>query len=123
MKNAIATLAIIVLMSATVTLARAEEKSIAGNWTFRVPELSLRLVLMQKGKTIRGTLQNPHGNPIQLKGQFSKGQLKFTGSSEGGEFAYRLSGTGTLQPDGSFAGNLMSNVGDMMWTAVRAESK
>jgi hypothetical protein len=123
MKKTIASLAIVVLMLAALTPAYAKQASIAGNWTFRVPELSLRLVLVQKGKNITGTLQNPHGNPIHLKGTYWDGQFKFTGSSEGGEFAYRLSGTGTLQKDGSFAGNLSSNVGDMMWTAIRAEAK
>src|SRR5215470_9342902 len=110
----------IALAWVTVSSAYAGEKGIGGTWTFRASELSLRLVLVQKGKQITGTLQNPHGNPIHLKGEFSGNQLKFTGSSEGGEWAYRLTGTGSLQPDGSFAGNLMSNVGDMMWTAVRA---
>jgi hypothetical protein len=114
------TILAIVLLLITVTSGYAEQKNISGNWSFRVPELSLRLVLVQKGKNITGTLQNPHGNPIQLKGEFAKGQLKFTGGSEGGEWAYRISGTGTLQADGSFAGSLTSNVGDMMWTAVRA---
>jgi hypothetical protein len=112
------------LILITVGSAYAEQKNLAGNWTFRVNnEMSLRLVLTQKGKNITGTLQNPHGNPIQLKGQFSGKELTFTGSSEGGEWAYRLSGKGTLQPDGSFAGDIKSNAGDMTWTAVRAPAK
>ena len=120
MKRLITMLAI-VLLCVAVTSAYAEEKNIGGTWTFRLSEISLRLELVQKGKNITGTLQNPHGNPIQLKGQFSGNQLKFTGSSEGGEWAYRLSGTGTLQSDGSFSGSLTSNVGDMTWTAIRAD--
>jgi len=119
MKRVFTILATIALAWVTINSAYAGEKGIGGTWTFRASELSLRLVLVQKGKQITGTLQNPHGNPIQLKGQFSGNQLKFTGSSEGGEWAYRLSGTGTLQPDGSFAGSLTSNVGDMTWTAIR----
>src|SRR5215470_1486223 len=111
----------IVLLCVAVTSAYAEQKSIGGTWTFRLSEISLRLELVQKGKNITGTLQNPHGNPIHLKGEFAGGQLKFTGSSKGGEWAYQLSGTGTLQADGSFAGSLTSNVGDMTWTAVRAD--
>jgi hypothetical protein len=120
MNRILTTLMVIVLAAVTITTAFAGPKDISGNWTFRVPELSLRLVLVQKGKNITGTLQNPHGNPIHLKGEFSNGQLKFTGSSKGGEWDYELSGTGSLQADGSFAGSLTSNVGDMTWTAVRA---
>src|SRR5215467_7242439 len=111
MKRVFTILGTIALAWVTVSSGYAGEKGIGGTWTFRASELSLRLVLVQKGKQITGTLQNPHGNPIQLKGQFSGNQLKFTGSSEGGEWAYRLSGTGTLQSDGSFAGSLTSNVG------------
>src|SRR5438105_4971208 len=132
MKRTLVTIALLGLMSIQISHAYAETNIIAGNWTFGVrppdavsaePEISLRLVLTQKGKNITGTLQNPHGNPIQIKGQFSNGVLKFTGSSEGGEWAYRLSGTGALQPDGSFAGDMKSNVGDMLWTAVRTVAK
>jgi hypothetical protein len=120
MKRLFTILATIALAWVTASSAYAGEKNIGGTWTFRASELSLRLVLVQKGKQITGTLQNPHGNPIHLKGEFSGKELKFTGSSEGGEWAYRLSGTGALQSDGSFAGSLTSNVGDMTWTAVRA---
>jgi len=120
MNRIFTTLMLIVLAAVTITSAFAGPKDISGTWTFRLPELSLRLELVQKGKNITGTLQNPHGNPIHLKGEFSSGQLKFTGSSKGGEWDYRLTGTGTLQTDGSFAGSLTSNVGDMTWTAVRA---
>ena len=124
MKKTLATLMIIGLNLIAVAAGYAEQKNLAGNWTFRVnDEMSLRLVLTQKGKNITGTLQNPHGNPIHLKGQFSGKQLKFTGSSDGAEWAYRLSGKGTLQPDGSFAGDLKSNVGDMTWIAVRGPAK
>jgi hypothetical protein len=123
-KKTLATLTTIGLILITVAAVYAEQKNLAGNWTFRVNnEMSLRLVLTQKGKNITGTLQNPHGNPIHLKGQFSGRELKFTGSSEGGEWAYRLTGKGMLQPDGSFAGDLKSNVGDMTWTAIRAPAE
>src|SRR5581483_9556678 len=130
MKRTLVTIALVGLIAISLTNAFADQKSIAGNWSFGIrgaasdspkPEMVVRLVLMQKGRNITGTLQNPHGNPIQIKGQFSKGRFTFTGSSEGGEWAYRLSGTGTLQSDGSFAGEIKSNVGDLLWTAVRVQ--
>jgi hypothetical protein len=124
MKKILITSAVIALIVIAVAGVYAEQKSLTGNWMMRLnDEISLRLVLRHKGKNITGTLQNPHGNPIQIKGQFSGKEFQFTGSSEGGEWAYRLSGRGTLQADGSFAGNIKSNVGDMTWTAVRGEAK
>ena len=125
MKRTSASFAIAVLvLIAAVMPTYAKAKTISGMWTFRIPEMSLRMELSQKGKTVTGTLQNPHnGSPIHLNGELLKGQLKFTGSSQGGEFEYKLSGMATLQPDGSLSGNLMSNAGDFMWTAVRVASK
>ena len=123
MKRTIGILTVVmVLMASALTSAYAKDESIEGTWTFRLTEISLRLVLVQNGKKITGTLQNPHGNPIHLTGEFSRGQLKFKGSSKGGEWDYKLSGTGTLQSDGSFSGDLTSNVGDMKWTAERANA-
>src|SRR5215510_4238243 len=124
MTKTITTFTVIGLIVITVVAAYAQQKNITGNWTMRFnDEISLRLVLTHKGKNVTGTLQNPHGNPIQIKGQLSGKEFQFTGSSEGGEWAYRMSGKGTLQKDGSFAGYIKSNVGDMTWTAVRAEAK
>jgi hypothetical protein len=71
MKRAFATLTVAGLVLLTVAGGYAEQLNLTGNWTMRLnDEISLRLVLTQKGKNVTGTLQNPHGNPIQIKGQF-----------------------------------------------------
>lgn len=125
MKKTFATLTLLlILLTATFTLA--QQQTIAGTWQFRVDVISLRLVLEQKGKKITGTLQNPHGpDPIHIDGEFSDGKWTFTGWSKGGEWDYKLSGTGTLQADGSMAGSLTSNAntGDLTWTAIKTEGK
>lgn len=114
MKRVFASVVIAFLIAATAGSLHAKEKGITGTWTFSASEYILRLVLMQKGKNITGTLDSPHG-PIPIKGEFSDGQIKFSGTSE----AIQLSATGALKNDGSLAGNLTSNAGDMAWTAVR----
>jgi len=49
----LAILTIIGLILITDAAAYAEQKNLAGNWTFRVnDEMTLRLVLTQKGKNI-----------------------------------------------------------------------
>jgi hypothetical protein len=100
-------------------VSAADAVPVSGQWVFAVEQLSLRMTLAQRGNHITGTLQNPHGNPIALKGTFEKGRLKLTGASQGGEFAYRLSALAIVKPDGSLAGILLSNAGDMTWTAIR----
>jgi hypothetical protein len=118
----------------------ASQKSVEGVWTMSAEGMSLHLVLAQKGKKVTGTLQNPHGGTIALKGEFVGEQLTFSGSSDGtadgtGAHSHPLSGfavnahaiqvsaTGTIRSDGSLAGSLTSNVGDMAWTAVRTKVK
>jgi hypothetical protein len=85
-------------------------------WTLNVTEQgSYPMLLLQKGKTVSGSIDGPHGR-IQLKGEFANGQLKIDGTSE----AIQLSATGSLKGDGSLVGSMKSNMGDMEWTAVRA---
>ena len=105
-------------VAALATVAYAEEKAVAGDWTFTVEGMTLTMTLEQTGKAITGTLQSPHG-PIPIKGEFEKETITFTGGVEG----VQLSATGRLQPDGSLAGELSMNVGNMTWKAVRAPAR
>ena len=119
MKNIVLTMMLVAAMALTVT--GAVEQAVGGTWRMAIAEspMSMRMVLAQKGKRITGTLYNPHSNPIALAGEFERGRLRFYGSSKGGEWDYNLAGIGELKEDGSLAGSLTSNVGDMKWTAAR----
>ena len=140
MKKVCASVVMIVVMAMTASSLDAKQKSVAGTWTMSAEGMSLRLVLAQKGKTVTGTLQNPHGGVIPVTGEFAGGQLTFSGSSDtpaDGPGAHaepapgfalsahpiQVSATGTVKADGSLAGSLTSNVGDMTWTAVRTKVK
>ena len=123
MKKAFSILFIVAIMAMTASSIEAKEKSVAGGWTVSVQQMSLHLVLMQKGKNITGTLENPHGGWIPITGEFARGEIKFRGKSQGGSVQIELSATGSVQADGSIAGNLTSNVGDMEWSAVRSKGK
>ncbi|HEY1306764.1 MAG TPA: hypothetical protein VGF24_24595 [Vicinamibacterales bacterium] len=106
-----------IVVAVLATAVYAEENAVAGDWTFTVEGMALTMTLEQTGKAITGTLQSPHG-PIPIKGQFEKDTITFTGGVEG----VQLSATGTLQPDGSLAGELSMNVGNMTWKAVRTRA-
>jgi hypothetical protein len=140
MKRLFAGVILVVAVAMAAATLYASQTSVAGVWTMSAEGMSLRLVLAQKGKKVTGTLQNPHGGTIALKGEFAGGQLKFSGSSDdtaGGPgvhdqplsgfaanaHALQVSATSTMKPDGSLAGSLISNVGDMTWTAVRIKVK
>lgn len=108
---------LMVMLLVTASSLFARPKNVAGMWTLLVTDQgSYAMVLAQKGKTITGSIDGPHGL-IQLRGEFANGQLKVAGTSQ----AIQLSATGSLRADGSLAGSITSNVGDMAWTAVRAK--
>ena len=116
----LARLVVAIALAASVSVLTADEKSVAGTWTLHAEGYVMSMVLTQNGKTLGGTLDSPHG-PIALKGEVVDGKLTFTGSGGEGhplEFTFK----GALKSDGTLAGDLTSNVGDMSWTAVR-ESK
>ena len=100
----------------------AKDKGVAGKWTMTVEGMTLAMVLVQNGNRVTGTLESPHG-PIHLKGEFSKGRLTIAGATDGRDHPLEMSGTGTLQRDGTLVGDLKSTVGDMSWTAVREPSR
>jgi hypothetical protein len=80
MRKAFAILSIVTIMMMTGGSLYAKEKSVEGGWTVSVQEMSLHLVLMQKGKNITGTLENPHGGLIPITGEFARGRSSSRGS-------------------------------------------
>jgi hypothetical protein len=70
-------------------------------------------------------LEGFHGS-FPLQGEFRKGLIHFAGSSDGGGIRHSddsndidLFAIGTLQPDGSLQGTLVSTVGNLTWRAER----
>jgi len=122
MRRALASLVLVVVIAVSVIALDTDSTRVAGTWTFCVHDQSVSLVLSQDGKTVTGILQNPHGGPFHLKGEFVAGQLKLSGSSEGLD-PIAIFVTGAIKADGSLAGSLNSHIGDMTWTAVRSEAK
>ena len=111
----------------------AKDKPISGEWTLTVEHLPLRLELVQKKTGVTGTLDYPHGAPIQLKGTFEKKTLTFSGETAGDNFTMRVHSTASLKPDGTFDGLLTAHFvefndehkvlrerdQEMPWTAAR----
>ena len=111
----------------------AKEKPITGEWTLTVEHLPLRLELSQKKQVVTGTLDYPHGAPIQLNGRLEKGTLTFSGETAGDNFTMHVDSTAVLRSDGTFEGTLKAHFvefndehkvrrerdQDMPWTAAR----
>jgi hypothetical protein len=111
----------------------AQQESLAGSWTFSVEHIALKLVLEQKKSTVTGTLDWPHGDPIQLTGMFADDTLNLSGTSDGENFDIHIDATGMRKPDGTLAGSLRAHFDEfddthkvvrtrnqeIPWTAVR----
>ena len=101
------------LVLATAALAvgvlDAKQESIAGDWTFSVEHLGLKLTLEQKKSAITGTLDWPHGDPVKLTGVFANETLVLTGDSAGENFTIHIDSTGTRKADGTLAGTLKAH--------------
>ena len=105
--------------------ATPELRTLSGEWTFDAEGYVMPLSLQQDGTRLTGTLKGFHG-PFPLQGEFRKGLIHFAGSSDGGGIRHSddsndidLFAIGTLQPDGSLQGTLVSTVGNLTWHAER----
>jgi len=120
MKQMVVAGAVIVTLAASETLASAKERGVSGTWTLSAEGYVLKLVLVQSGTKISGTLESTHG-PMPLKGQFAKGRITFSGGGPNGIGGKEeFSATGVLQSDGTLVGDLTSATsGKLTWKTVR----
>jgi len=128
-------LAVLVLAGAALAAGsvQAEQESIAGDWTFSVEHIGLKLVLEQKKSAVTGTLDWPHGDPVKLTGVFADDTLIFSGDSAGENFTIHIDSTGTRKADGTLTGTVKAHFDEfddahvivrtrnqeIPWTAVR----
>lgn len=109
MNRAIVAVFMIGVAALSAISVNAKEKSIAGAWTLSVEHLGLKMVLAQKNKSVTGTLDWPHGDPIKLVGTMNGEVLTFSGDSSGENFTVHIDSTGSLKADGTLAGALKAH--------------
>jgi hypothetical protein len=98
---------------------------VAGRWTMSVKggphgDTTMGLALEQNGKKVSGIFATPHGDDLQVVGEFAEGTLALA-TPGGGES--KITMTAKLKDDGTLDGYLSSQLGDMTWTARRASAK
>jgi hypothetical protein len=80
------------------------------------------LVLTQEGTKMTGTFAMSDTAPeIAVAGEFIDGALKIETTT--GDADQRIIFNATLEDDGTLAGYVSSQMGDMKWTASRAAEK
>ena len=115
---------IAVLFMLTIAVSLSAAPTVTGSWTMTVPgsphgDMTMGLTLEQKGTKITGTFASPHGE-MAVAGEFVDGNLSF---ATGGSDDEKITFSAKLKDDGTLAGSLSSPMGDMKWTASRAEDK
>ena len=98
---------------------------VAGRWTMSVKggphgDTTMGLALEQKGKQVTGIFSTPHGDELQVQGDFADATLTLA-TPGGGDVKITMSAK--LKEDGTLDGYLSSQMGDMTWTARRAAAK
>jgi hypothetical protein len=129
---AVITWSVLVAASAVVATTpqdgKTEQKSapsVTGRWSMSVKgtphgDVTMGLELTQEGKRVSGTFATPHGDDLQVAGEFAEGTLTLATTS-GGES--KITMTAKLKEDGTLDGYLSSQMGDMTWTARRVTRK
>lgn len=112
MKRAVTIALTIMVVLFGAASVNAKEESIAGTWTLSVEHIGLKLVFAQKNKTVSGTLDWPHGDPIKLSGTITGRTLTFSGDSSGENFTVHVDSTGSVNADGTLAGTLKAHFVD-----------
>ncbi len=117
MKLWLAALAMVVMTAAP---------SLTGTWTMNVTggphgDATMGLTLQQDGTKVTGTFVSGHAPDMPVSGEFKDGALKLqtTADKDGNAVMFDAK----LRDDGTLAGYISSPVGDMKWTATRADVK
>jgi hypothetical protein len=110
----------VIAACALTAAAVAAAPSVTGTWSMSVDSphgaATMGLVLKQDGTKVAGTFASGHSPDMALEGEFADGTLKLD-TTEGGDA--KIMFTGKLKDDGTLAGYLSSQMGDMKWTATR----
>lgn len=109
---------------AAASAASAAAPSVAGVWSMAVQgsphgDVAMGLTLEQDGTKVTGTFNSPHGD-MAVAGEFVNGELKIATTGSDDE---RIVFSARLKEDGTLAGYVSSQMGDMKWTAKRTEDK
>ena len=108
------------LCALTLTVA---PPTVAGTWTMHVEggphgDATMALTLTQEGTKVTGTFACGHTADMAVAGEFVNGELKI--QTTAGADDSKILFSARLKEDGTLAGYISSQMGDMKWTASRA---
>ena len=110
------------LLAAGSLYAQHADHSLGGTWSVSVPDhdLTVHMELEQEGHNVSGNFMIPEHGDLFVLGQFSGEAFEL----EAVEGSYmQLTITGQIQADGTLAGSLTGDIGNMGWTAHRVHGQ
>jgi len=118
-----ACIAILSILSIALTASAAQ--TVTGVWTVTIEgsphgDQTMGLTLKQDGSKVTGTFSSGHSPDMAVAGEFAKDELKI---ETAGDADAKIIFTARLKEDGTLAGYVSSPMGDMKWTATRADAK
>ena len=123
MKHALLT--VITAVCVVTLTAAAAAPAVTGSWKIRVEggphgDATMGLELKQDGTRVTGTFVSGHTADMAVAGEFADGELKLqtTAANDDAKILF----TAKLRDDGTLAGYISSQMGDMKWTASRIEN-
>lgn len=115
-----------VWLAALAMVVMTAAPSLTGTWTMNVTggphgDATMGLTLQQDGTNVTGTFVSGHAPDMPVSGEFKDGVLKIktAADQDGNAVIFEAK----LRDDGTLAGYISSPVGDMKWTATRADVK
>jgi opacity protein-like surface antigen len=120
MKRTVCTL--VTVMAVALATIAADAPSVTGAWTMNVEggphgNATMGLTLKQDGTKVTGTFASGHAADMEVAGEFVDGELKIETTAGHGDDKILFSAK--LKDDGTLAGYISSQMGDMKWTASR----
>jgi hypothetical protein len=124
------TCAVAVLDAGVLAHAQAakahEQAQVSGRWVLAIKggphgDTTMGLTLKQEGSKVTGTFASPHGD-VPVTGEFADHALELATvvrSADDPSVTFKAK----LKDDGTLAGYLSSQMGDMSFTAERAKDK
>jgi len=96
--------------------------SLTGDWAMKVEggphgDATMGLTLKQEGTKVTGTFSTGHSADMAVSGQFTDGELKI--ETVAGDADSKIIFSARLKADGTLAGYVSSQMGDMKWSASR----
>jgi hypothetical protein len=94
-----------------------------GSWKMTIAEAqqTLDTELKQDGTKVTGVAKNDHLGSLAIEGTFASGTLSFVASGTVSGQPVRIEFSGKYTKSGTFAGDAMSQMGALTWTAERVK--